>query len=273
MTKNSKGFRLRLSKEEKTLASASGGAVLPDYKVYVLTSWQKGSAMFTGGVLLYGIGYLFYHHWLLALLVVPGCIYAPRMLRDYLQHKRRTALTLQFKQTLFSLSSSLSAGRSVENAFREAVQDLHMLDPEGSGDMIAELNIICARMEYGQPVEEALQDFSMRAGMGDIERFADVFTICKRTGGDLVEVVRRTSAVIGEKMDIQQDIAVSIAQKKFEAKALLISPLAMIMFMSLTAGDYMEPMYTGAGIAISTVALAGLFLCYRWISRIMNIPL
>ncbi|MDQ0195517.1 type II secretion system F family protein [Paenibacillus wynnii] len=247
--------------------------LLPNYTVYELTLLQKVTALGMGGVMLFGVGYLFYHHWILSLALVPFAGYAPRLLRNYLMIRRRAALNLHFKQTLFSLSSSLSAGRSVENAFREAVQDLLMLDPEGGSDMIAELNIICARLEYAQPVEEALHDFSRRAGMEDIERFADVFTVCKRTGGDLVEVVRRTSSVISEKLDIQQEIAVTVAQKKFEAKALLVSPLAMVMFMSLTAGDYMEPMYTGAGIAISTLALAALFLCYLWISKIMDIPL
>jgi len=246
---------------------------LPDYTVYELSPLQKYIAIAMGSLLLFGVGYLFYHQWLLPLVLVPGGAYAPRLLKDYLLQKRRAALNLQFKQTLFSLSSSLSAGRSVENAFREAVQDLRMLDPEGGSDMIAELNIICARLEYAQPVEEALYDFSRRAGMEDVERFADVFTVCKRTGGDLVEIVRRTSGVISEKLDIQQEIAVTVAQKRFESKALLVSPLAMVMFMSLTAGDYMEPMYTGAGIAISTLALAALFLCYLWISKIMNIPL
>lgn len=254
-------------------AETGGNPQLPDYTVYVLTPLSKMLAILAGGLLLFGIGYLFYHNLLLSLLLVPGGTYAPRLLRDYLRQRRRSALNLQFKQTLFSLSSSLSAGRSVENAFREAVEDLRMLDPEGGSDMIFELNIICARMEYGQPVEEALQDFSRRAGMEDVERFADVFSVCKRTGGDLVEIVRRTSTIIGEKLDIQQDIAVSIAQKKFEAKALLASPLAMVLFMSLTAGDYMQPMYTGAGIAISTLALGGLFLCYLWTSKIMDIPL
>lgn len=255
----------------KTSSMSTGG--LPDYTVYELNSLQKVLAMIAAGMLLFGVGYLFYHHVLISLLLVPGGIYAPRLLRNFLKKRRRAVLNLQFKQTLFSLSSSLSAGRSVENAFREAVQDLQMLDPDGGSDMVSELNIICARMEFGQPVEEALHDFSTRAGMEDVERFADVFSVCKRTGGDLVEVVRRTSSIIGEKLDIQQDIAVSIAQKKFEAKALLVSPLIMVIFMSLTAGDYMQPMYTGAGIAISTLALAALFLCYLWTSKIMDVPL
>lgn len=241
--------------------------------MYGLTSLQRIGVILAGSMLLYGLGYLFYHHLFLASLLIPASAAGPRLLRRMLLQRRRAALNLQFKQMLFSLSSSLSAGRSVENAFREAVLDLRMLDPEGSSDMISELHIICARMEYGEPVEDALYDFSRRAGMEDVERFADVFTVCKRTGGDLVEVVRRTSATIGEKLDIQQDIAVSIAQKKFEAKALLVSPLMMVMFMSLTSGEYMEPMYTGAGIAVSTLALIALFLCYLWTTRIMDIPL
>ncbi|ASA26124.1 pilus assembly protein TadB [Paenibacillus donghaensis] len=272
MSKRRISFKIRAPAGGMKGASAAGEE-LPDYTIYHLSRLQYMLAAGVGGILLLGIGYLFYHNWLIALLLVPGGGYAPRLLRDYLWKRRRTALNLQFKQTLFSLSSSLSAGRSVENAFREAVADLQMLDPEGGSDMISELNIICARLEYGQPIEEALHDFSQRAGMEDIERFADVFSVCKRTGGDLVEVVRRTSTMIGEKLDIQQDISVSIAQKKFEAKALLISPLIMVMFMSLTAGDYMQPMYTGAGMIISTLSLAALFLCYLWTTKIMDIPL
>lgn len=266
-------IKLKLAPAKPVESLSEGKGLLTVYTEYELSVLRRILAIAVGGLLLFGVGYLFYHHWVLSLFLTPAGLYAPRMLRAYLLKRRRNMLNLHFKQTLFSLSSSLSAGRSVENAFREAVQDLRMLDPEGNSDMISELNIICARLEYGQPVEEALRDFSERAGMEDIERFADVFSVCKRTGGDLVEVVRRTSTIIGEKLDIQQDIAVSISQKKFEAKALLISPLIMVMFMSLTAGDYMEPMYTGAGMFISTLALVALFLCYLWTSKIMDIPL
>lgn len=253
--------------------SAPSAQRLTDYTVYIPGRREKVLAVLTGSLFLFGIGYLFYHHLALALLLSAGGLRAPRIWRDYQLKRRRSALNLQFKQMLFSLSSSLSAGRSVENAFREAIQDLRMLDPEGGSDMIAELEIICARLEYGQPIEEALQDFSGRADMEDIRRFADVFSVSKRTGGDLVEIVRRTSAIIGEKLDIQQEIAVSVSQKRFEAKALLASPLIMLLFMNMSAADYMVPMYTGAGMVISTLALAGLGLCFLWIGKIMNIPL
>lgn len=247
--------------------------VLPDYTVYDLSTLERVTSIAIGGFLFYGVGYLFYHHWIVSLLISCSAWFVPGFWRQHMLNRRRSAMNLHFKQALFSLSSSLSAGRSVENGFREAVQDLRMLDPEAENDLITELNIICARLEYGEPIEEALQDFSRRAVMEDITNFADVFTTCKRTGGDLVEVVRRTSTIIGEKLDIQQEITVMIAQKKFESKAILAAPVLMILFMNLSSPDYMTPMYSGIGVIISTFSLAVLGACAIWISKIMNIKL
>lgn len=258
---------------ERSDQTARVQPVLPDYTVYDLSTLERVTSMVIGGFIFYGIGYLFYHQWIVSLLISCSAWFVPGFWRQHMLNRRRSAMNLHFKQALFSLSSSLSAGRSVENGFREAVQDLRMLDPEAENDLITELNIICARLEYGEPIEEALQDFSRRAVMEDITNFADVFTTCKRTGGDLVEVVRRTSTIIGEKLDIQQEISVMIAQKKFESKAILAAPVLMILFMNLSSPDYMTPMYSGIGLIISTFSLAVLGACGIWISKIMNIKL
>lgn len=53
-------------------AEAGGSPQLPDYTVYVLTPLSRMLAMLAGGLLLFGIGYLFYHNLLLSLLLVPG---------------------------------------------------------------------------------------------------------------------------------------------------------------------------------------------------------
>ncbi|MHA0857203.1 type II secretion system F family protein [Paenibacillus sp. CMAA1364] len=246
---------------------------LPDYSMYELSILERVLCILCAAIVMYAIGYLFYHQWIISLLIACSGWVAPRFWRKYMLNRRRAALSLHFKQALYSLSSSLSAGRSVENGFREAIQDLRMLDPEAENDLIRELSIICARMEYGEPIEDALQDFSRRASMEDITNFADVFTTCKRTGGDLVEVVRRTSNIIGEKLDIQQEISVMIAQKRFESKVILVTPLFMIGFMNISSPDYMLPMYSGFGFIISTFSLVILAACAIWITKIMDIKL
>ncbi|MBO2943715.1 type II secretion system F family protein [Paenibacillus sp. F411] len=245
---------------------------LRDYKQYTLSSKQRISFAIIGCVLCFIAGHLFYQNPLLSLLVAPAGLLLPRFWRQHLLQRQRSALNLHFKQALYSLSSSLSAGRSVENGFKDATEDLRLLYPGQENDMMFELRVITARLEIGEPVEAALQDFAVRAGLDDISSFADVFVTCKRTGGDLVEVIRRTSSVIGEKLDIQQEIAVMVAQKKFESKAMMAAPFLLLLFMNFTAGDYMQPMHnSGAGIVISTLALSALAGCCWWISRMMDI--
>ncbi|ANF98713.1 pilus assembly protein TadB [Paenibacillus bovis] len=248
------------------------GSVLTDYTIYELTMVQRFGCMLVCGIIFLLIGYLFYHNWLIGLVLAAAAWFTPRLLRRHLLERRRSALSSHFKQALYSLSSSLAAGRSVENGFREAAQDLRMLYPDGDNDMIRELHIITTRLDYGQPIEEALQDFSNRAANEDIANFADVFITCKRTGGDLVEVVRKTSSVIGEKLDIQQDIAVMISQKKFESNALIGTPFIFLIFLNFAAGDFMKPMYGNPlGIIVSTLCLAALVFCFWIIRKFMNI--
>ncbi len=244
---------------------------LADYRVFPLSPRQKGICVLVGGAAFFALGYIFFRVIPLALLLSLGGVLAPRYWSRYLLRRRRETLGLHFRQALYSLSSSLAAGRSVENGFREAIDDLKLLYPDGDNDVMRELAIICARMDYGQPIEEALLDFSRRAALEDIDNFADVFTTCKRSGGDLVEVVRRTSNLIGEKLEISQEIGVMIAQKRFEAKAMLAAPILFLLFMQMTSPDYMRPLHHGAGLWISGLALLLFAVCAWLMLKIIDI--
>lgn len=259
--------------ENREGSSSSSPLSLSDYQVYTLSRRQRMVCLLAGGAGLFGVGYIFFQSCLLALILSSGAVLIPRQWSRYLLRKRRETLNLHFKQALYSLSSSLAAGRSVENGFREAIEDLRLLYPDGNNDLIGELGIICTRMEYGQPIEEALQDFSHRAGMEDISNFADVFTTCKRSGGDLVEIVRRTSSIITEKLEISQEIGVMIAQKRFEAKAMLAAPILFLLFMEMTSPDYMRPLHSGVGIFISAISLMLYAGCSWLMVKIMDIKI
>ncbi len=263
--------RTNLQQWKVGLHSVENSAKLADYRVYPLTPRQKVICMLVGGAAFFTLGFVFFRVVPLALLLSLCGAYAPKYWSGYLLRRRRQNLSLHFKQALYSLSSSLASGRSVENGFREAIDDLKLLYPDGDNDVMRELAIICARMDYGQPVEEALLDFSRRAALEDIENFADVFTTCKRSGGDLVEVVRRTSNLIGEKLEISQEIGVMIAQKRFEAKAMLAAPVLFLLFMQMTSPDYMRPLHQGVGLLISGLALVLFAVCAWLMLKIIDI--
>lgn len=244
---------------------------LPQYGEYILSRREKVAALSAGAAVMAAIGYLFYHHWLGMILFAAAGLPYTHFRRQTLLARRRARLAQQFKHTLYSLSSSLSAGRSMENAFREAIADLKLLCPGTEVEMERELRIIAMRMKNGEPIEQAVMDLSRRAGQEDISNFADVLVTCKRTGGDLIEVVRRTSSIIGEKMEIKQEIDVLVAQKRLEMKVMMAAPFLFLAFLNLASPDFMAALYEGVGRVIATVALLLLLLSAWLIHKLMDI--
>lgn len=195
---------------------------LIDYSKYHLSLKEYIFYMSTSMIVFFLVGYLFYESIIFSIILAGlGFIY-PRIQRKKLLEKRKEKLSVQFKEAIASLSSSLAAGRSIENSFREIVYDLKLLYPDPNTYIIREFEIINRRVENGETIERAIQDFAIRSDLEDIMNFSDIFITCKRTGGNLVEVIRRTADVISEKIDIQQEVQVMIAQKSSNQKYSLL---------------------------------------------------
>jgi tight adherence protein B len=256
---------------DKTLKSSTPNTLI-DYSVFELSINEKVFALVFSGIVIFMIGYIFYKNVAIALFFSTASFYFLRIRRRQLLQRRRTELTDQFKQALFSISSSLSAGRSFENSIQETIQDLQMLYANPQTYIILEFNRIGQMLRNGENVESALKQFSDRAKIEDIRNFTEVLAICKRSGGNLVEVIRRTAAMIGEKIEIQQDIALLIAQKRFESRILSFAPLVIVALLSFSSPDYMFPLYEGyIGRIIMTLALGLLFICFTVTNKIMDI--
>ncbi|MFC5470347.1 type II secretion system F family protein [Cohnella suwonensis] len=246
---------------------------MKDYRIYRLNAGEKSWAIALGCAFSFAAAWMLYRHAFAGLLASPLGFLYPRYYAKSLGGKRKDKLRLQFKEALHALSSLLSAGRSVENAMLSLEKELLLLLGDSRSDLLAELRTISIRLQNGEPIEVALHDFAARSGLEEARSFAEVFVIGKRAGGDLVEVVRRTSQLIGEKMDVEIEVSVLVAQKKFEAKIMMVMPFAFVGFLGLMAPDYMEPLHKGMGLLLLTACLALLLVCGRWIVGLMAIKL
>jgi tight adherence protein B len=211
------------------------------------------------------IGLIFYEDVILsAVFSFAGLLYIPVRKKEQLR-KRKEVLNLQFKDALYFLSVSLSAGKSFETALTDAQKAICGIYPDPDSDIVRELEIINGRILMNEPVEKVFHDLGERSGIEDIKSFADVITISKRAGANLVEVVRNTSSTISEKVEIHQEIENLIAGKRFEQKIMSIMPFAMVFLLKTSSSDYLEPLMTTAyGHVIMTIALiliiVGLFI-------------
>jgi tight adherence protein B len=231
----------------------------------------RGLIAAAGIVCCYAVGYLFYQHPIPAGILSMFGLLAVPMFERYMKDRRNRALIGQFRQFLYALSTSLSAGRSVKNAFMAAEQDLTILLASDKCEMVRALGQINGKVANGQSPELAFSIFSEQTNIADIRQFAEVFMISRQAGGDIVELIRKTANLIAEKIEIELDIHVMTAQKSFEAKALMIVPFVMIGFLALGSPDYMAPLYEGAGRIIMTAVLLILVLGMVWIRHIMRI--
>lgn len=205
------------------------------------------------------------------LAMLLGLLY-PKVKRKSLIDKQRNILRLQFKDMLYYLGASLSAGKSIEQAFISVYSALKNLYPGSKSDIVVESELIINRLRMNENIEDILREFADRSGIEEILHFSDVISVCKRSGGNLIEVVRTTSRMISEHIEIKQDIETGFAGKKQEQRILSLSPVAMVLFISYISGDFMEPLFTSLeGRIVTTISLIligfGIFIS----NRIMNI--
>ena len=218
------------------------------------------------------VGWVFYRSFFIVIIAAALGLVYPGILKKAMAEKRRNVLRVQFKDLLYYLGSSLSAGKSVEQAVGQAYIILQSLYPGKKSDIVRETELILRRLQMNENIEGILKDFAIRSGIEEIHHFADVFSVCKRTGGNLIEVIRTTAAMISERIEIKQEIETGLAAKKQEQRLLSLSPVAMVMFISGMSGEFMEPLFTTpAGRVVMTISMLMSGLGVLISNRIMNI--
>lgn len=245
---------------------------LIDYNEYKLSIKERVFYIIVAAFIIYGIGFVFYRSHILSSILSLLAFFYPRIQAKELMKKRKNEFNLQFKEGLYALASSLSVGKSIEIAFEDALRDLCILYPDPNSYIINEFEYIVRRINMNETVEQALLDLSKRSHIQDVSSFVDVFITTKRTGGNMVKIIKNTSEVISDKIRIKQEIDTMISQKKLEQKVLNLIPIFMILFLSWSAPDYMDMVFnTGLGRLLMTITVLLLGISYFISKKIMDI--
>lgn len=179
-------------------------------------------------------------------------------------------ITLQFKEGLQGISSALSAGYSIENAFSQAKAEIVLLYGEDA-ILVQEFQRIEKKLELNCPVEDALFDFAERWKTEDILHFAQVFQTAKRTGGNLIAITRSTAEKIGQKIEVKREIDTLISGKRMEGQIMNKIPLAMILYFWICSPGFLDCFYRGTGRIVSTALLIFYLAAYFWSEKICDI--
>lgn len=245
---------------------------LKDYDVYVMSTREKIMYVILAAIVIFVVGMIFYQKVILALILSLGALLFPKIRTKQIIRKQKSDLSMQFKDMLYALSSSMSAGRSLESAFRDVLRDLEVLYPDPNTPIMQETVYIIRCIEMNMTAEDAISQFAERAHIEDIESFADVIRICKRSGGNLIEVIRSTSQMISDKIETKNEIETVITAKKFESRIMTCTPIVMVAVLSAASPDYMYPVFHSAiGAIVMTIAIVMFVIAFLISEKIMDI--
>lgn len=265
---------IKMQQREKKIPRNTGmspGNVLINYQTYKMNQREKIICVLKGCVMLSSVSLLFYNSIWSLLCFLPYLYVYYRKECARLQKKRHEELRRQFKDGVQALQSALDTGYSVENAFTEACRDLQMIYPEGSY-ITMEFRRIVQGIRMNKQPEQMLHDFGERSGVEDIRNFAEVFAIAKKSGGDLLLIIRSTVNTIREKIEVQGEIETMMTGKRFEQKIMNVVPFGILGYVRLTSPDLLGSMYGNLlGIMIMTVCLAVYLAAIKIAEKIVSV--
>lgn len=242
-----------------------------EYSSYIYTRGEWIKYFLIGIGLSSMIGFLFYKSiWVVILLLPFGFVFLEYQ-RKILCQKRKWIFNQQFRQGILCLSTALNAGYSIENAFLEASHDLTLMYAKDA-DIIREFRWINQQLALNKNVEELLLELAQRTQVEDVESFAEIVQTAKRTGGDLIKVIKQTEKNIGEKIEVQRELETLISAKKLETNIMSVVPLGIIGYMWFSSPGFLDCLYHNfLGCIIMTAILVvyiGTYLVGRKITDI-----
>ena len=199
-----------------------------------------------------------------------ACKVVFKMRQESLLVKRRKELRKQFRSFLEALAVSLSSGMNISDSLLSAHNDL-ITEYSDDAYIVAEIKEMIAGMQNNIPIEDMMAALGDRSSIEDIKNFGVVFELCYRAGGNMKDIVRRTSDIISEKIEIEAEIETALTSNKSQFSIMMIIPVGLVFMMRYLMSGFAESFATIPGVIAVTIAI-GIFLgAYKLGNKIMDV--
>lgn len=237
-----------------------------NYSNYEFTKKELSIVVLKGVILCCIIGFIFYRSLFGIIILFPYVFFYVKEQRNKKMILRKQRLSIGFRDGIRCILAALEAGYSLENAIGEAINDLKLMY-EDEAEIVREFLHIQRQIKNNITIEEAMEQFALRSGIEDIESFSEVLVTAKRTGGDIVKIIRSTSNAISDKLEVKREIITMITAKQFEVTILKVIPFGIIIYLWLGSPGFLDPLYHNIfGVIFMTTVL----ILYLFINKVAN---
>jgi len=229
--------------------------------------WTAGGLMSGCGLLFAGPAYLVYLRFgsiLFALLAGLLLGLTPFGWVLFKRSKRLHKFQEGLPEALDLMVSALRAGHSLNAA-------MGLVSRECTPPVGSEFKVCFEEQNYGLELKTALDNLIGRIPLQDLRIVGTAIMIQKESGGNLAEVLEKTSHVIRERFRLKRQIGVHTAQGRLTGWILTILPIALGIALYTVNPDMMSVLWkTAIGIKLLWAAGCGIIVGGLIIHKIVN---
>ncbi len=155
----------------------------------------------------------------------------PVMWLLYKRKRRIAQFGKQMPEALELLGRSLRAGHSLANGFG-------LVGSEMDEPISKEFRRVFEEQNFGIPLEEALEEMTIRVPNMDLRFFATAVILQRTTGGDLAEILDKIGHLVRERLQILGQIQALTGEGRLSGIVLLAMPPALFLFMLKLNPEY-----------------------------------
>lgn len=174
---------------------------------------------------------------IVALIGAAAAFPLPRVYMRWLKKQRLAKFNEQLEDALLSMSGSLKAGFSINQA-------LEVVARENRKPISFEFSLLIQELRLGVTLDTALDKMSARLNCPDFELVAVSILTARQTGGELTATLERLAGVIRERVRITGRIRALTAQGRMQALIIGLMPVALFIAMMNIAPDMMNAFFS-----------------------------
>lgn len=181
-----------------------------------------------------------------------------------MKKRRLEQFNLQLTEALVTMSNSLRAGFSIQQAFETIVQ-------EGRKPIAQEFGVFVQQTRVGVRFEDALANMEERVKSEDLTLVVRAIEISRQTGGNLTEVFDIIATTIRERTRIEGKIKSMTAMGRLQGIVVGLVPVFLLVIMTVIDPGMMQAFFTdllGVAMLVLVVVLLsiGAFVIHKIVS-------
>jgi tight adherence protein B len=214
-----------------------------------------------------GFAILYYYlgQWIIASVAGLVSLFLPFVYLNVLRGRRLKRFNQALPDALDLITRALRAGHSISAA-------IEIVGQEAAEPVRTEFREVYRRQNFGLPHREALLELASRVPSQDLQFVITAMLVQKETGGNLVETLDRTAAVVRDRIRIQGEVRTYTAQGRMTGYILGALPIIMFFLINLANHGYARVLVDDpTGRKLIYAGAAGMVLGGLMIRKIVNI--